>query len=123
MKKAPLVYQRNFDRLPGSHDFRLGLAALVPHGASVKAFLAVFDGRASMSAINHWRYGTRHAPQWARELLAAKLEAAYRNTHPLDLAARLRQMPAGPGLAAGARNLAEWKARKNRDPIKDPGKS
>lgn len=38
--------------------------------------VAALDNRASYSAIRHWRHNTRPAPQWARELLAAKLHAA-----------------------------------------------
>lgn len=38
--------------------------------------VAALDGRATYTAIKHWRHGTRQAPQWARALLAAKLRAA-----------------------------------------------
>lgn len=94
-------------RLPGSRDFRLGLYALVPKGASVKAFEDLFDGRAKISAINHWRYGERHIPRWARELLAEKLERHYQGI--VDTARRLRAQPDHPGLSIGRINLAKWK--------------
>jgi|HubBroStandDraft_4_1064222.scaffolds.fasta_scaffold00027_53 hypothetical protein len=34
----------------------------------------LFDGRVGYSTIKHWRRGRREAPEWAREMLIAKLE-------------------------------------------------
>lgn len=40
-----------------------------------KAMVAALDGLASYEMIRHWRRGKRQAPQWARDLLRAKLTA------------------------------------------------
>lgn len=114
MQRAPLDYRLNFTRLPVSHDFRLALAALVPNGSSAKAFESVFDGKANYDAINGWRYGRRHAPQWALRILADKLEAKHAAPYneACAIAQRLRAVPERLGLKAGARNLAIYLARR-----------
>jgi hypothetical protein len=115
VKRAPLDYRLNPKRLPNSHYWRLGIAALIPHGAKRSALESILDGRASVDAINNWRYGRTHAPRWANQLLAAKLRAQYAGQHPLDIADKLEQLPERIGMSAGARNLAEWRVKKARE--------
>ena len=38
------------------------------------AMVAALEGRANYGAIRMWRRGQRPAPQWAKEMLAKKLE-------------------------------------------------
>lgn len=114
MERAPLDHALNFDRLPDSHYFRLALAVLVPNGSPEAAFEALFDGRAKYDTISNWRYGRRHAPQWANQLLADKLEAKLAAPYQegCAIAQRLRSIPERLGLSAGAKNLAAWHARR-----------
>jgi len=71
-----------------------------------ETLVSLFDGRASYHTIRDWRRGKNSAPQWAIDLLHAKISA------PL---ARLAQQKAGPGRGAGYRNLGSWRAARNQE--------
>jgi hypothetical protein len=64
---------------------------LVPSGRRAE-IRALFQWRVSWPAIQHWRAGRAGPPQWAVDIL-------------LDRAAPLLALRAGPGKAAGKRNL------------------
>lgn len=91
--------------------FPLAVRTLLPT-ATGSDIAALLDHRAKRTTVLQWMAGRAHAPRWALELLAAKLTARAE----IDLAAA--RMAAGakerPGLAAGAKNLAAWKARQKR---------
>jgi hypothetical protein len=48
------------------------LSILVPSGNRAE-MRALFDGRVTAEAIDHWRAGRRRPSQWARDRLRAKL--------------------------------------------------
>jgi len=94
-----------FDSPPG-YAFESTIQALAP-GARGTALLELFDGRLPKQRICDYRKGRRAPPLWVIELLRAKLQ----RRHEAELKATA-QMKAGPGLKAGARNLAEYLARR-----------
>lgn len=100
-------YHENLNMAPVT-GFAALCEALQP-GASGSDIAKLLDHRAERTRICHWKAGRRGAPQWAIDLLRAKLTA--RHARELELASRAI---AGPGLAAGAKNLAAWKARQSK---------
>ena len=82
------------------------IEALAP-GARGSRLVPLFDGKASQWRIANWRAGRRGYPRWAIEILRTKLQ----RRHALELEA-ISKMKEGPGLKAGARNLAEYLARR-----------
>ena len=64
----------------------------------------LFDGRANYHTIRSWRRGQVGTPQWALDLISAKLEG------PL---AALKREKAGPGIKAGFGNLGAYRAARN----------
>jgi len=69
--------------------------------------VALFGHRVARTTIANWRAGRRNVPPWAIDLLRNKIRAA----HESELA-DLSQVKAGPGLRAGAKNLAAYLARR-----------
>lgn len=102
--------QQNFDR---SHVtlFAELVNALHP-GAGGRTIAKLLDHRARRTAVLNWRAGRRGTPQWALDLLAAKLHA--RSTEHLAIVARAKQAPPRPSLKAGAANIRAWHARRPR---------
>lgn len=72
------------------------LHAIDPMRRPLYVFLVeLFEHRATIGTINHWRIGSRFPPDWARSIVDAafetmrwRLEAAHNSA---------RQMPRGPG--------------------------
>jgi hypothetical protein len=79
-------------------------------GATGRDIAELLDHRAKRTRVLGWKAGRRGPPQWAIDLLVARLTA--RNARDLAIAAKVK---AGPGLKAGARNLAAYRVRKARE--------
>jgi len=77
-------------------------------GAGGRAIVELLDGRVQRCTALDWKAGRTHAPKWALELLADKIEA--RLQPPASTVRRLRQTKDRPGKKAGAINLARWLA-------------
>lgn len=105
MEQSRLGYQRNFDSTRVTPFAEL-LEALQP-GATGKAIAALLDHRAERTRALHWRAGRRGPPQWAIDLLVTKLERKAADQR--EAIERAKQIKAGPGIRAGAANLARWK--------------
>lgn len=99
-----MSYQRNLDSTPENPVARL-LARI-----GDRDLVGLFGGRATLGTIINWRTGRRNIPGWAIDCLR-------RRWNELDAAARadLARTKPGPGLKAGARNLAEWRVKKARE--------
>jgi hypothetical protein len=82
------------------------ISVLAP-GASCSELVPLFDGRVCRQQIATWRAGRRRPARWALELLATKIDQLHRETR-----AALLANETGPGRKAGARNLAEYLARR-----------
>jgi hypothetical protein len=110
-KRVPLGYPRIFDLADATTLFAELVNALHP-GAGGRTIVKLLDGKAKRTTTLDWRGGRRGAPQWALDLLAAKLRA--QGIERLALADRASRAPPRPGKQAGAKNLAAWKARQNK---------
>ena len=88
------------------------LAYTLNPGATGKDIVQLLDGRAERTLTLHWRAGRAHAPSWALQLLADKIEREARER--LAIADRLRQTKERLGLSAGALNLRKYHASRNR---------
>jgi hypothetical protein len=93
---------------PASENMRTG--EIVEHAIRVFApsgsradILALFQNRASFSAIQHWRKGRREPPQWAVDLLQTR-------------AAPIMRLKAGVG---PGRALIAWLKANGRYPAKE----
>lgn len=89
--------------------FARAIEALEP-GAGGRAISKLLDGRATRHAALNWKAGRRAAPKWALDLLAVKLRA--KAAKPVTIAAELERIPPRLGQRAGAKNLAEYLARR-----------
>jgi hypothetical protein len=70
---------------------------------------ALFADRADRTTILNWRAGRRNMPAWAIDRVRQRW-LSIKQEGDADLGA----MVPGPGLKAGARNLAIWRASQNR---------
>lgn len=77
-------------------------------GATGADMVALLDGRAQRTRALDWKAGRYGPPAWAIDLLRAKLQ----QRHEKESAIAARAKP-GPGLRAGAKNLAEYLARRS----------
>jgi hypothetical protein len=102
-----MSYHDNFDLAPVTAFAELVHA--VKPGATGKDLVELLDGRAERTRALHWRAGRRGPPQWAIDLLIAKLTAQ----HARQLAIAAKAKP-GRGLKAGAKNLAIYLQKKSR---------
>lgn len=82
--------------------FDRAIRAMVPLG-SQDEILALFHGKASWSAIRHWRAGRWGPPQWAIDCLRER-------------AAPIAELQAGPGTGA---QLIAWLKAHGRYPAKE----
>jgi hypothetical protein len=82
------------------------LEELAP-GASAAQLVPLFDGKAGRTQIANWRAGIRTMPAWAVELLRAKIRTD--NERRTQRAAQIKE---GSDRHVGARNLAEYLARR-----------
>jgi len=76
-------------------------------GATGKDLVELLDGRAPRLNALHWRAGRAGPPAWAIDLLRDKLY----QRHERERAIADKAKP-GPGLRAGAKNLAAYLARR-----------
>ncbi len=85
---------------------------LVPSG-SHSAIEALFDHRAPFSCIREWRRGRTGVPEWARDILAAKVLA--QAEHYAHRAQRIAAIIPGPGRIAAAPNILAWNERRAKE--------
>lgn len=78
---------------------------LLKPGATGSDMVALLDGKAGRTVALDWKAGRYGPPAWAIELLRDKLA----RRHELERAIANKAKP-GPGLKAGARNLAAYLA-------------
>ena len=86
-------------------------------GATGKDLVELFDGKAERTRALHWKAGRRQPPQWALDVLQAKLERQL--TERREALERARQLRPGVGRRAGRINLAKWRveqAKKKNNP-------
>jgi hypothetical protein len=93
--------------------FELALSPFCPRGTKRQTLEQFFHGRARWQTIHSWRTGRRNPPNWALTLLAEQHQA--RIGFHSEIVGRLRTHKERPGLKAGAKNLAKWRASRNRD--------
>ena len=63
-------------KLPATYTpqaFKAGLALLIPPPQAAAAVVELFENKAGWETIRAWK--RKQAPQWARDLLAKKIEA------------------------------------------------
>jgi hypothetical protein len=94
--------------LKDGNAFEAAIQALAP-GARGAELRALFDDRLSRHRICDYRKGSRKLPPWVAGMLSAKLERQAQAQ--LQVAAEIHK-EIGPGRKAGARNLAEYLARR-----------
>lgn len=90
--------------------FRSAIERLQP-GANRQHMIELFGDRTTWNTIRDWWRGKRHAPTWALDLLEEKdrqRSAAIQS----DIAKARQARNALPGRQAGAKNLAEYLARR-----------
>ena len=107
--KAPLGHTENFD-LSDATLFVRAVNALQP-GAGGRSIVALLDGKINRTTVLSWKSGRRHAPRWALDLLASKIQARVDELQAIAHAARTA--PERPGKQAGAQNLAAYLAKRN----------
>lgn len=105
---APPDHVQLFESL-ATKPIWLAIRLLYPNKPTRQELLSIFDGRASYEQITEWRYGRVMPPNWAREMLLAKVHQAL-PAKAIDKA--IRELPQGPGLRVGAKNLANYLARR-----------
>lgn len=95
-----------------SRAIRRAIYILMPEPSRAK-LLALFDDRATVSAINNWRYGHTKPPQWVIALMLKRLDEftaeareAMRSIAPIKRTSRGER---------GSRQLAAWRERKARE--------
>lgn len=71
------------------------IADLVQHDTPMNV-AALFENRASVNTIRSWRNGNRYIAPWALDLIENKAAR---------VAQIVRQIPRGPGMRAGDKNL------------------
>lgn len=97
--RSPNEYHAQFPAVPvpGRIAVETAIKLLMP-GARRRAHPAIVDGRVSWETVRAWRYGRRAVPQWALDLIAAKLA-------PFQAGAELaKRASAGRGL--------DWKRKR-----------
>lgn len=103
-------YQGSFPAQPAPTGelLRQAIQTIMP-GASWRTAPAALDYRASRHTIRDWCRGKRGTPQWALDLMAAKLEA--RAAKPLALGATLRTAKPSVGMGWNKNGLKAWQAK------------
>lgn len=86
--------------------FAAALDLLWP-GATGAELVSLFDERATVATIANWRAGRRNVPLWARDRLQQRIREK-----TAEAESYLPSIPVGPGLRAGAKNLAIYLARR-----------
>src|ERR1700722_5634373 len=81
------------------------IRAFAPSG-SHREVLALFHNRVTWSAIQHWRKGRRHVPQWAIDCLMQRAEP-------------ILKLTSGPGSVVGKYNLPTMRAQKEKAALSD----
>jgi hypothetical protein len=83
-------------------------------GATHREAAELLDGKAKRTTAGDWLAGRRHAPQWALDMLADKIQV--RASALQRVAIETRKTPKRPGKQAGARNLAIYRQSLTRRP-------
>ncbi len=110
MEQVRLGYRPDLAWLPADL-FEEALSHFYPRGSNREALERFFQNKVTYKTIHSWRTGHRNIPRWALELLAARHRDRI-NVHR-NIITCLEITKAGPGLKAGAVNLAAWKARRS----------
>lgn len=88
----------------GVTPFAAAIEAWRP-GATGKDLVELFAGRAERTRALHWRAGRRRPPQWAIDILQARLaDQLQERASALEVAKQ-----AQPAIHVGRINLAKWK--------------
>lgn len=85
--------------------FEMALHELWPD-ATGQDLVALFDGRVAVTTIANWRAGRRGIPPWAIDRLHQRIDE-----RSAQAKRYLQHVVPGPGLKAGAINLARYRAR------------
>lgn len=83
------------------------VADLLKPGASGRDIAELLDGKVTRLNALHWKAGRSKPPAWAVELLRAKLQRKHEHERAI-----VSELEIGPGLKAGAINLARYRARR-----------
>jgi hypothetical protein len=103
-ERSPQSHPAPFRSHIPTTEFDRAIRNMVPLGSQAE-IIALFHGRASWSAIRHWRAGRFGPPQWAIDCLRERV-AAVANLKP------------GPGTGAA---LIAWLKAHGRYPAKEKG--
>lgn len=102
-------------RNPDAKAFRDALKllhSLDPMRRGLYAFLVdLFERRATIGTINHWRIGTRFPPDWARQIVAGALQNIRWRIDAAE--AMAHKMPNGPGYRFAKKKRAAEAALKS----------
>jgi hypothetical protein len=111
---GPPNHRVSFKRQKVSAGLDAAIRQLYTPPISRDTLLNLFNNRASFAAITAWRFGWRAPPDWAADLLKAKLRtrAAELLHHETTITARK-----GPHGWRGAETLAKWRERQSREQI------
>ena len=80
---------------------------------TIAGLVELFDSRVTYDAIKSWRQERRNTPQWAIDLLAAKIQA--RADYLAHGARRIAAIIPGPGRIAAAANIRAWNERRAKE--------
>lgn len=92
--------------MPNVTAFSQLVNALHP-GATGRDLVSLLDGKAERTRVLHWAAGRRGTPQWAIDLLRAKLKRKHEHERAIA-----NSLSAGPGKQAGTLNLLRYRARR-----------
>ena len=81
------------------------LVEILRPGATGRDLVELLEGKAERTRALHWKAGRVGAPLWAIELLQTKIRQRHERERMIVEAAK-----PGPGLKAGAINLARYRA-------------
>jgi hypothetical protein len=104
-------HRDSFKRRKISNGLDAAIRQLYDPPISRVTLLNLFDNRASFASITAWRFGWNAPPDWAADLLKAKLRARAAELlhHESTITARK-----GPHGWRGAETLAKWRERQSR---------
>jgi len=93
---------------------------LLPPPIRSAELVDLFDSRASYANIQAWRYGSHKPPQWALDIIDAKLAAAIEPIQECREAVRREGPGPGQGWDKRALTLLGWRARQELEKERGP---
>lgn len=72
---GPRQYPAPVPQEPLTNPAGAAIEYLLPPPIGRQEAIDLFDGRASFAAINAWRHAHANMPQWAKHILASKIDA------------------------------------------------